>query len=373
VTPRSAHHILVLSALTVTLIACKSRKDGPDAPPPSAPLVLRIHAWEGYAREYAAQFEAVMRKQHRVNVTLQVTVTSGLDSFIRNIRDRGVHLISPANDLIAPLVQLNLIREIDTTRITRYRQINPIILDRHPTVIGGRIYAVPFSFGPYALAYNREKVPKPTSYKVLWDPRYRKRVTISGEYDTANIYMTALMLGSRGKNLFDLDAKKLKLVEDRLADLLRTQVVELWKGNLNPEGRERFDLGTDWGIGVSKINREHNGNWGFVVPDEGVTAWVDSWAVTRNVDSPELTAVAYAFINFMISPRIQARMAGITSYGPVNPYAGRYLSAEEKKRFYIADPQFFDKCTLWQPLKPEVLERYRKAWDNAKRRGALPK
>jgi len=121
----------------------------------------------------------------------------------------------------------------------------------------------------------------------------------SGSYATINIYMTALMLGIPKADLFHLSDKQLILIEETLRELLKTQIAEFWEENLNPENHKKFDLGMDWGIGVKKINEEQKGNWGYVVPEEGATDWIDMWAITKNVITPEVDNVAYEFINFM--------------------------------------------------------------------------
>lgn len=188
-------------------------------------------------------------------------------------------------------------------------------------------------------------MPEPKSYKTLWDKKYRKRVSIPGEYYTINIYMTALMLGFHAKEIFNLNSAQLAAVESKLRELCAYQVREYWKDNLNPESHNEIDLGMDWGIGVNKINRDYKGNWGFAIPEEGATGWVDTWAITKNAVEYDVLIAAYAWIDFMISAEAQAQMARITSYGPVNPYAGRYLSAERKKLYYLNYPDFIKKLS----------------------------
>jgi len=346
-------------ALIVSFFSGCSKSESPET---KSPITLRIHAWEGYAKEHEEFFKQHVRDTINREVNLVITSTTGFESFVEAIEKNGAHLVSPANDFLAPLQRRGLIKQIDPGRLKNFNQLNPIIVQTGCTTINGSLYAVPFNFGAYLIAYNKDKVSVPETYAVLWDPAYRKRVTIPDVYDSINIYMTALLLGMPRSDLFNLSDGQLAAIERKLRVLNREQVVEFWKENLNPAHHDKFDVGMDWGIGVLQINEKYGGNWGVVIPREGATAWVDTWAVTKNVADKETEEMAYAYIDFMISASSQARMAKITSYGPVNPYATRYLNASEKKKFYLTDPKFFGQFILWQPLTESVMKRYKDTW-----------
>ena len=41
----------------------------------------------------------------------------------------------------------------------------------------GKVYAIPFAFDSIGLIYDTDKVkPAPTSWNVLWDPKYKGKV-----------------------------------------------------------------------------------------------------------------------------------------------------------------------------------------------------
>lgn len=357
--------IVPLSLLLVLGGACRSQSG--DSPREVRSVDLRIHAWNGYVDEYKEDFRRYARETHNVDVRFTVSFTSGHDSNVENIVS-GIkaHLVSPSNDIVQPLVQLNLIVPVDFRRLKNANQINPRILKSRCYYVNGKTYGVPFNFGPCIIAYNKDKVPPPRSYKVLWDPRYRKRVSMPAVYATVNVYMAALMLGFPREELFRLSDTQLAQVETALRTLCRDQVGDYWYDNLDPRSRDRVDLGIDWGIGVQKINSEYGGNWGCVIPDEGATGWVDTWAITRHVQDPLTEEMAYAWIDFMIGAQQQAHMARVTSYGPINPYAGRYLSAKEKDQFWLTEPPFMERLVLWQPLSDETYRKYQEVWRRAK-------
>jgi putative spermidine/putrescine transport system substrate-binding protein len=326
-------------------------------------VILKIHAWEGYVDEYKDEFIKFMHDSLAYDVEIAFTKTTGFSSFVDFIENHDAHLVSPANDLLLPLLKRNLIKSIDTKRINNYNQINPVILETKCAEVYGLLCGVPFDFGPFAIAYNKDVMPEPNSYSVFWDEKNRKRVTIPVNYPTAVIYMTALKLGISKQEIFSLNDQQLSQIEIELNALCKTQVVEYWNENINAQNHRNFDVGTDWGIGVGIINRNYNGNWGFVIPDEGATAWVDTWAMTSNITDVDVEEVAYQFINYMISPRVQAQLARVTSYGLVNPYAARYLTSAEKVKYYLIEDEYLDDLILWQPLEDDVLRKYQELWN----------
>jgi len=356
---------IILLAVLLSIISCSDGAGGKSQAP--VKVTLRIHAWNGYVVEYIDAFKKYAASEHGLDVDVVYTATSGYESHVENIAAGSkADVISPSSDYIVHLMKSGLLVPINTSHLKNFNQINPVILETGCYLVDGTVYAVPFNFGPYAIAYNKDKVPEPKSYQALWDKKYRKRVSIPGDYDTINIYMTALMLKIPAKDIFNLTGAQLVAVESKLRELCVYQVKEFWTENLNPESYKDIDIGMDWGIGVNQINQKYSGNWGFAIPEEGATGWIDAWSITKNAVEYDVLMAAYAWIDFMISAGVQAQMARVTSYGPVNPYAGRYLSAEEKKMYYLSYPDFVKKIILWQPLKPEVLKRYRETWKRIK-------
>ena len=49
----------------------------------------------------------------------------------------------------------------------------------------------------------------------------------------------------------------------------------------------------------------------FVLPDEGGTMWIDGLALAKGAPNP---ANAYKFIDFILQPKVAARMTEISSY-----------------------------------------------------------
>lgn len=349
----------------VLLMACDKKPETSEksqAPQSLIPVTLRIHAWTGYAEPFQAGFVDTMRHQG-YDVHVEITGASGLDSFLENLQTQKADLISPAADLSPTFVSRQLAQPINKDWVSNLSQINPLIGKR--LTLGDAIdYVVPYTFGPYALAYNMMTVTTaPDSYEILWNPQYAGRVSVAS-YDTANIYMVALALHIPEDHLFSMNDTEMAQVAEKLKALHTQQKPIYWGDNLAPDQANNLDVGTDWGVGVEMINKQNKGKWGIVVPREGATAWVDTWMIGKHVAGDTLT-VAHAFINYVLSPPVQAELARQTSYGVVNIYASRHLTAEEISRFHIGDNDYLGKLILWRPLQEDTFKRYQSLWKDA--------
>ncbi|WP_157237613.1 ABC transporter substrate-binding protein [Beggiatoa alba] len=327
------------------------------------PIVLKIHTWTGYVKPYEKEFQAYAKTQCHEDIQLEVTYATGLTSFVEQLTQNTADLISPANDVIEHLWQKQLIRPLDLEKIPNFRQVNPIILRHGFYRLEGQVYAAPFTFGPYALAYNKDRMQAPTSYVILWDERYRKRVSISGDFYAANIYMVALFLKIPESHLFNLSDTELSKIKNRLSLLHTTQIYRYWESNLEPNDMNELDVGMDWGVGVHMINAR-GGNWDLVIPEEGATAWVDSWVMASGIANKKIDA-AYCFINFMLSATTQAQVMRQTGYGGTNLYVSRYMSVKEQIIYHVTDPDYLRRLILWQPLPTDILEKYEAIWKQA--------
>ena len=363
------------SSDVASLQASQDKDDQATQHQPLTPITLRINCWTGYVEPIKEAFIESM-KEKGFDVTLEVSSTNGLDTFLDVLREDKADLISPANDLYTTFVNEKLIRPIEPKNLSHYSQLNQVLLDK----LGQDVlkYGAPYTFGPYALAYRKEAFPEaPNSYSVLWDAAHSGKVSIS-EYDTANIYMAALLVGVEADNLFDLTDAQLSSVTEKLKQLNSEQKPIYWSDNLDPELADSLNVATDWGVGVRQINAKSmmagekntdsgankEDKWGLLIPQEGATAWVDLWMMSARLSGDRLK-VAYEFIDFSLSAESQAQIARKTSYGVTNVYVGRHMSAAEMVEHHLTDTNYFSDLVLWKPLDEEVLKRYQAAWKQA--------
>jgi spermidine/putrescine-binding protein len=100
-------------------------------------------------------------------------------------------------------VKQDVLEPLRLDNIPNYANIVKVL--QKPTYDPGPgIHSVPDVFGSSAIVYNTKHVDKPTSWDVLWDPRYKGRISLR---DAAiyRVFITAIRLGQNPNKISDID------------------------------------------------------------------------------------------------------------------------------------------------------------------------
>src|SRR6266487_91011 len=85
---------------------------------------------------------------------------------------------------------------------------------------------------------------------------------------------------------------------------------------------------------------------GETIPKENTTGWIDHMMITAASEHQEL---ATEFLEYLVEPRTQKRLADVTGYIPANPRAAEFMTAEEKKSLHLDDVDNYQKrIYFWQ-------------------------
>lgn len=283
----------LFTALILGLILCL---------PARATETLRVLAWPGYAD---SDLVKVFEKEHQVRV--EVTFV-GSDDILRQkiLANQGADFdVLAANTveirnliarkLLVPLTLSNIPNTV--TQLPRFRDAHRIA----GITLPGAVYAVPYTYSDMGLIYDRKQFKTaPTSWSVMWDPRYRGRV-LAYDGSTHNFSIAALSLG---KYPFQIADRDFKAAIERLITL-RRNVLTFYV--LPEEAVDLFRrhsvavLFANYGRQQLKLLRDAGADVGYVIPQEGALAWLDCWAVTRGARNRPL---AERWINYMLESRV---------------------------------------------------------------------
>jgi|TARA_B100000959_G_scaffold92404_1_gene98155 putative spermidine/putrescine transport system substrate-binding protein len=185
----------------------------------------------------------------------------------------------------------------------------------------------------YILAYNTEKVvPAPTSWKVLWDPKYSGRIAINEGLKNQVLEMVNITHKGQPYPVDDETFKHLSA--------LRPSLVSMWSSGADAEQLFRNDeivMTPFWNGRVTKLKGE-----GLpleaAVPDEGFFVRYSVYGVPRNAKNPEL---AKEWLNWVVGKEPQTRMVEF-GYGTPNKQV-QYTDAQAKA-VIVADPEVVKKA-----------------------------
>lgn len=255
--------------------------------------------WEQFWREHIAP-------AFTAKTGAQVTLDVGNGRvFGANLRAAGVenppYSIVMTNEVFAQsLRKEGFFEQLDLSKIPNYADLYPIA-----QTAGG--YGIVGTFSPIGIGYRADMVPAPSSWKDMWKDDYKGLI---GLYNFANSAgKMELLLASMlfGKDQYDSDAgfKALK-------DL--GQVIQV-----------DFNLSTAMAAGeiaiapfdFAEIVRLKGQGLpvDYVVPEEGVIAFDQTMNILANAPHKDL---AYAYVDFLISPEIQEMLMKQFFISPTN-------------------------------------------------------
>jgi spermidine/putrescine-binding protein len=347
---RSAVAALLLLALGCT--ACKPKQP-----------TLTLLVWEGYADP---SFLGAFEESHHCKVIASYMGTS--DELVAKLRGGSASnydVISPSSDVAASIVRAGLAAPLDLSKIPAYSQLSPKLRDSNIVKLNGQVYGVPFVWGPNPLLYDTTAFSKaPDSWAILWDAKYRGKVSVWDELST--IYMAAQVLGydkpdpSQLYNLSDaqLEAAKKKLIE------LKPNIRKMWAtgGELtNLFQNHEVVVAMGWPLMTNDL-RKLNFPIGETIPRENTTGWIDHLMITAASSNKEL---AQAFLAYMAEAQTQKKVSDVTHYTPANPGAAQFLTADEKKILHLDDPDaYMQRIYFWQDVPRR--SKYNEIWNEVK-------
>ena len=318
-------------------------------------LTLRLHCWEGYAKPYVKDFKILIKHKYDIDVNMVISNVSDPDEFWQKARGLKVDLISPAHNIPNskqwPFIESGVALPINLDNIPNYKYVLPFLkYNRFITNVKGDVFGIPYTMGPYGLAYNADKVKEPKSWNVLWQDDAQRRYTVSKDYPDANTYIAALALGAKYKHIYDSD--KLWATVGRVplktkVEALAANAFSLWEGTANPKEFGLLRYAATWGYAVSEANKKGL-NWKMARPKEGTSLWVDHWLITHAVNKPLKKLIAEEWINYTLSKTLQIGVVRNWGVSPVVTNITSDFSNKEVDTFNVGDNEYWKTLSLWQ-------------------------
>ncbi len=335
--------------------------------------VLRILCWEGYAdQRYLDGFKSYAKKNLKKDVTFIVTNVSNPNEWFEALRSGSHDLLGgvahnlPRSDRWK-MIDNGLLAEVDLKNVGNYQQVVSALQKADYITEAGKVYGVPYTYGPYALVYNSAIIKEePKSWSILWDEKYKDRYSLSADYYEANIYVAALAAGINRSDIFSYDKVNSPDVQKRLKSLAQN-AKNYWTGVDSAKELKGLALAAAWGFSLPELNRLGE-PWKVAHPREGTTAWVDNWVMPKQIEkNPSLKLLAEQWINYSLSPEVQlGLLRNIGSY-PVIDRLTKQATADEISRFGLDDPTHFQKnFILWKPLDARSTNGFKGLWEDAR-------
>ena len=358
---------VALTALTAIVMlpspASAVRINGPALTVPTANLPvlksigkgegqLNLIAWAGYVQpEWTKPFEQQTGCQ--VNVKYANT-SSDMVSLMANGGGGQYDLVSASGDADLRLIYAGDLHPVNMSLIPAWKQEYSFLQSPPFNTIAGKHYGVTFEFGPNILLYSTKAFTSaPTSWSVLYSPKYKGQVTVPD--NPIQIADAALYLSKSDPKLGIADPYELTQPQfNATVALLKAQhplIKKYW--DLASQEITLFQTGTTvvgaaWPYQQSQLAAIH-AKVASTIPKEGATGWADTWMLAAKAPHPNC---AYKWMAYMTTAKIQAQDA--VSYGetPANTQACAIMDTISKgscASYHANEPEaYFKTIKFWK-------------------------
>ena len=324
---------------------------------------LNLLVWEGYADPSFVQgFE------QQCHCKVSASYMGSSDELVAKLRggSAGTYdVISPSSDVATSIASAGLAGPLDLAKLASYGQLSPQLTSLPLVRVKGRVYGVPFMWGPDPLIYDTQVFPQPpASWNVLWDPKYRGKISVWDDLST--VYMAAQVLGydqPDPSQLYNLSDEQLEAVKKKLLEL-KPNIRKMWStgGELtNLFQNHEVVAAMGWPLMTNQL-RKVNFPVGETIPKENTTGWIDHLMITAGSENKDL---AYKFLEYMIEAQTQKKVTDVTGYTPANPQAGQFMTPEQVKSLHLDDVDNYQKrLYFWQNVPRRA--KYNEIWNEVK-------
>lgn len=344
-------------ALAAGLSACgqNQAKSGGSGPAMITELgenegALNLVAWEGYAED-----QWVRPFEQQTGCTVNRKYAGSSDEMVALMRQGGQYdLVSASGDASLRLIRGGNVQPVNMDLIPDYANFIPELQSPGHNTIDGVHYGVSYMWGPNVLMWDTRVIREaPTSWAVIYDERYRGRITVPD--NPIQIADAALYLMHSRPELGITDPYELTQAQmDAVVALLRQQrplIRRYWalaSDEISLFSSRDAAVGAAWPYQVNTL-REANVPVDSNIPSEGATGWADTWMLAADSQHPNC---AYRWMAWVSTPEVQAQQALFFGATPVNRNACAIMDATTPgscARYHADAPSsYFQQIHFWR-------------------------
>jgi spermidine/putrescine transport system substrate-binding protein len=349
--PRRAFWVACLVALAGLVSSCGQ---SPSAENRASRPVLHYFTWSDYVGP-----DIIQEFERREQASVVIDTFSSNEELLAKLQSgaTGYDVAVPSDFMVAIMIQQGLLSELDQQELPNAGLLEPHLQDLH--FDPERRYSVPYLWGTVGIGYDSAVIaPAPDSWSILWDPRYKGRISMLN--DQREVFGAVLRSMGESMNSTDpqiIDAAKSHLLRQK--PLVKTYTSDHYD-QLLASGEVLLAHG--WGGPMARAMAERP-SIRYVVPKEGATLWADCLVVLRTAPQKQL---AMRFINFLMEPEIAARTSERLRFASASRAARKLVSASTRGNPAIYPPVDQLDRLEWMRDVGRAIRLYDRAWTELK-------
>src|SRR5215467_13096187 len=372
-----AMSLLATAVLLTATAACGSGKGSSGTGPGGAKLpdipklaslgtgegTVNIVSWAGYvedgSNDKTVDWVHPFEQQTGCKVNNKVAGTS--DEMVTLMHSGDYDVVSASGDASLRLIYGGDVAPVNTDLVSNYADIFSGLKLQAWNSVNGVAYGIPHGRGANLLMYRTDVVnPAPTSWGAVFDANspYKGKITA---YDSpiyiadAALYLMKTKPDLGIKNPYALDDTQFNAA----IDLLKQQnlnIGEYWSDYTKEV--EAFKsgnsvLGTTWQV-IANLAEADKAPVQAILPSEGATGWSDTWMIAAKAKHPNC---AYMWMNWIVSPQVNAQVAEWFGEAPANSQACQYTSDKNFcTTYHSADAPYWKNVYYWTTPTTQCLD-----------------
>jgi spermidine/putrescine-binding protein len=312
--------------------------------------VFTFYSWEGmFPPEVLKGFEKEFNvKINYVNFEENETMLARLQA-----ANGGDYDLIIADDYITEIVIAeNLATRIDKSKIPNYKNINSAYQGQFYDLQD--LYTIPYGAGVQTIMYDPRRVTKKiTGYADLWDPVFRNRVGIIGNFRVIN----GMALKVNGESYNTNDIQKIFAAGDLLLQL--SPNIRIIKDDQLEDDLLSGEV-TAAVMYTSQVTMAKLADPALAVvfPKEGIGFGIMPAFIPVNAPNAD---AAYKFLNYILDPQRGAACFEYLGYYSTFSASDAYIRAEYKE--FLTLPEGFNTdMEMIQNISPEAEEAHNLIW-----------
>lgn len=289
----------------------------------------------------------------------------------------GYDVVMPSNHFMARQIQGGALTRLDRSKLPNWHNLNPVLMKALETNDPGNLYGFPYLWGTTGIGYNIDKVKavlgdgvELDSWDVLFKPENLSKLAKCGVAVLDNgpellpIALHYLGLPHHSQRPEDYKKAEALLVEMRqnvtyfhsskyIADLANGDICMAvgFSGDIMQAANRAKEAGN--GVHLE-----------YLIPREGAPLWFDMVAMPANAPHE---AAGYAFMNYLLEPRVMAGISDAVRYANGNTQADALVEASLKADPTVYPPEaVMDKLFALEAMPPKIDRLRTRIWSRIK-------
>ena len=307
---------------------------------------LTILEWSGYEQaKYHLEYNAKYGGQPAVSLFAEEK-----DAMQRMRNGYQVDLIHLCVNSLNEARDAGLIKPLDISRIPRWSDISPSLLEIEDVQVDGEYWLAPWEWGFSTVAYNPEAFEiENATYDIFVDPRFKGKTAL-----TSSLSVNHIIAGVIGRWADPLDPTDAEMA---MAPEIFTKMLEnarfIWSdGTQLEQAWVAGDVGISYVFGSATRRWKKTGIPVVIVPP--LMTWMCGLSLSANGAGSEQQA--YDYINAMLAPASGVALFDQYNYGHANAKTVDLLDPEQIEGLGIDDPANFFERGLFTGATPPAKE-----------------